>query len=385
MTTQLTIVGGGLGGLVAAVAAREAGFEVTLHEAHSALGGRARTTPGPYRANWGPHALYADGPLWGWLARRGLLPPAHRPPAVPRITFRIDGELHSVPPVRYLRALRRLSQVEAPVDAPFERWAADALQDADAARRISNLLGVATFDHDPGRLSAAFVNTILRRATALPPKVRYIEGGWGTLVDRLASHARGIGVRVATKSHVDRLPTPPVIVAVPMARAAELLADPTLAATGTRTALLDLGMRRRGRDPFILSDLDASGWVEVFTKVDPTLAPPAHQLVQCQAGIRPGESLEEAVARIEELLDLGYPGWRERETWRRRMAVEDESGALDLPGSSWRDRPQIERGGGVHVVGDMVAAPGLLSEVSFASAVEAVTRLAVDHELVRAA
>ena len=46
MRTQLTIVGGGLGGLVTAISAREAGLEVTLYEARKELGGRARTTDG---------------------------------------------------------------------------------------------------------------------------------------------------------------------------------------------------------------------------------------------------------------------------------------------------------------------------------------------------
>ncbi|MGC1851745.1 MAG: hypothetical protein WA687_04820, partial [Solirubrobacterales bacterium] len=47
------------------------------------------------------------------------------------------------------------------------------------------------------------------------------------------------------------------------------------------------------------------------------------------------------------------------------------TGPLDRPGTSWRDRPAIDRGDGVYLAGDMVAAPGLLSEVSWASAVEA--------------
>ena len=60
MRTHLTIVGGGLAGLVATIAAREAGLDVTLYEARSRLGGRARSTPGAYHANWGPHVIYAD-------------------------------------------------------------------------------------------------------------------------------------------------------------------------------------------------------------------------------------------------------------------------------------------------------------------------------------
>jgi hypothetical protein len=65
------------------------------------------------------------------------------------------------------------------------------------------------------------------------------------------------------------------------------------------------------------------------------------------------------------------PGWRERETWRRRQVMAARTGALDLPGTTWRDRPAIDRGEGVFLAGDMVAAPGLLSEVAWASGIEA--------------
>ena len=51
--------------------------------------------------------------------------------------------------------------------------------------------------------------------------------------------------------------------------------------------------------------------------------------------------------------------------------MDGRSGALDPPGQTWRDRPAVDRGGGVLLAGDWVAAPGLLSEVAWASAVEA--------------
>jgi hypothetical protein len=93
--------------------------------------------------------------------------------------------------------------------------------------------------------------------------------------------------------------------------------------------------------------------------------------------IRPQETAEQAGARLERFLDLSLEEWRARETWRRRQVMDARSGALDLPGVTWRDRPAIDRGDGVFLVGDMVAAPGLLAEVSFASAVEA-GRLALE-------
>jgi hypothetical protein len=92
--------------------------------------------------------------------------------------------------------------------------------------------------------------------------------------------------------------------------------------------------------------------------------------------LRPGESAASGTERLERLLDCAFRDWRGRETWRRRQVLTERSGALDLPGKTWRDRPAIDRGSGVFLAGDMVAAPGCLSEISWASAIEA-TRLAV--------
>jgi hypothetical protein len=375
MRTHLTIVGGGLAGLVAAIAAREAGLDVTLHEARRQLGGRARTAPGAYRANWGPHVIYADGPLWAWLDRRGLARPVHRFPAHARVAFRAAGRARLIPPAAVSKAVLRLRNAEAPVDRSFSGWATERLRDDTAAARVAAFMGVTTFDYDPGRLSAAFVTGQLRRATAFPPMVRYFPGGWATLTGRLARHARELGARIETGSLVTCLPPAPVILAVPLRAAAKLLGDPSLTWTGTRTALLDIAVTRRRQDPLILSDLDQPGFAENYSIPDRDVAPAGETLIQSQAGIRPDEDLGQAMARLEALLEAGYDGWRDRLTWRRQLALDGETGAVDLPGTTWRDRPAGDRGDGVHIAGDMVAAPGLLSEVSHQSAVMAVARL----------
>jgi len=56
---RIEIVGGGLAGMVAAIECAEQGADVRLYEARDSLGGRARSTDGPFRANFGPHALYS--------------------------------------------------------------------------------------------------------------------------------------------------------------------------------------------------------------------------------------------------------------------------------------------------------------------------------------
>jgi phytoene dehydrogenase-like protein len=213
----------------------------------------------------------------------------------------------------------------------------------------------------------------------------------------MAGYARELGVRIETASRVDTLPGTgdgPVIVATSLDAARILLGDDSLRGPGGRTVLIDLGFRSadrrgtgvslgrgrghghgRGRrtDAFIVSDLDAPGWLERFTVQDPSLAPTGHQLVQGQLPIAPGESRADGVAHAERLLDLGFPAWRERVAWRQESVATGRTGALDLPGTTWRDRQAIDRGNGVYLAGDEVAAPGMLCEVSFNSAIEATT------------
>jgi phytoene dehydrogenase-like protein len=244
--------------------------------------------------------------------------------------------------------------------------------DAEAAAAVSGAAGVLTFDYDPGRLSAEFVWSRVRRILAsAPPVARYVVGGWGPVVDRLAVHARGAGVQIETNAKVDALPVGPVIVAVGPPAARRLLHDDRLRANGPRVALLDLGLVARRGDPYLVVDLDEAGFVNRFTAVDRTLAPAGHSLVQGMIGLRPDETLEHGVARIEAILDAGYRGWRDRQVWRRRAVASEATGALDLPGSDWTDRPAVRQGEELWLAGDWVAAPGHLAEVSCASAIEA--------------
>ena len=373
---DVTVVGGGLAGLVASIACAEAGTPVRLVEAHGQLGGRARSTGGDYKANYGPHVLYADGPVWDFLAERDILPPVAKPP-LKSVRLRYEGEARRVPPLALVRPFRD-RKVTAPVELSFREWAVERWGDR-SARVLCSAAGVFSFDADPGCLSAAFVwERLVRVATTVPPAARYVIGGWTTMVDALETHARHLGVVIETGTVLDTVPDAPVIVATDLAAARRLLGDETLRWEGARTALLDVGVRARRGDPFLIADLDECGWVEVFSFPDPSVAPEGHSLLQAQMGLREDESLDEGVARIEALLDVGYRGWRERETWRRRAVIDGRSGALDLPGTTWRDRPAIDRGEGVFLAGDMAAAPGLLGEVSVNSALEA-ARLAVAY------
>jgi phytoene dehydrogenase-like protein len=376
--TQITIVGAGLAGLIAAIACAEEGAHVNLIEAHSELGGRGRSTDGPYKANLGPHALYKDGPssLWGWMRERDLIP-AHVGPRLSGVRLRWQGAIRRTPPLGALPAVLRLRGRNAPVDMDFRTWVASHTNES-TAEMLSAAAGVYTFHHDPGELSAAFVwSRTVRLFMTVPTSARYIVGGWSALVSSLESRVRELGVEVQTSTRVETLPDSPVIVATELAQARELLGDDSLRWQSGNTVCLDVGLRHRRGDPAIVSDLDEAGWIGRYSTTEPSIAPDGEELIQAQMPIRPQESADQAALRLERLLDLGLVDWRERETWRRRQVMDARSGALDMPGTSWRDRPAVDRGDGVFLAGDMVAAPGLLSEVSWASAIEA-SRLALD-------
>ena len=372
---RITVVGAGIAGLTAAISCAEQGAPVVLMEAHEQLGGRARTLSGPYKANLGPHALLSGSPFWHWMGERDLLPPAVRPP-LSGVRFRWHNDIRRVPAVGATIAALRLRGRSAPVELDFHTWAADHVG-AEAATALARSAGVLTYHHDPGELSAAFVwEPLVRGLLTAPPTARFPIGGWSAIIERMRNRACELGVEIRTGERALELPERPVIVATELADARTLLDDDTLRWKSGHAVCLDLALKSRRGDPFVVVDLQETGWIERYTASDRSLAPAGEELLQAQMPIRPGESVDSAASRLQALLDATFTGWRERETWRRRQVMDGRTGALDMPGQTWRDRPAVDRGDGVFVAGDMVAAPGCLSEIAWASAVQA-SRLAV--------
>jgi hypothetical protein len=364
---EITIVGGGIAGLVAAINCAQQGRRVLLHEATGKLGGRARSAEGPYRANHGPHALYGDGAFYGWLREQQLLPKLARP-NIAMLRTRIDGRMTRLPLPLAAAAVRLRGR--APVELDYRTWASKQAGE-QAVEAAIGFVSLPTFHHDPGELSAAFCHERFHRLLFHASKVRYVIGGWSVLVEKLAQRAADLGVQIQTGSQMSTLPAAPVILALPLSAAGKLLPDRELRATGARTVLLDVAVTAAGRCPRVVFDLTERLYLTRVTGPDPSLTPAGEDLIQASAGLRPEETIKQATARIETVIDAGFPNWRARETWRRTTLAENSSGAIDLPGSTWRDRPAIDQGDGVYLATDAIAAPGLLSEVSYNSATQA--------------
>ncbi|MFB7876157.1 FAD-dependent oxidoreductase [Nocardia sp. NPDC056064] len=373
MNTPITVIGGGLAGLTAAIDAAEKGVPVRLFEAHQSLGGRARATPPPHVAHEGAHVFYADGPHYTWLKKRGFVAGLGWPGLTDaaKVGFRVDGRIRRVPPIGMLRAQSR-KWTQAPVDVDFHSWATERW-DERTATQVANAISVVTYDAHTGRLSAAFVWDLFQRALGVTvPGVRWVRGGWQQVIDRMIARATELGVVIETGARVDELPTGgPVIVATDLDSARRLLGDESLHGTGGFAALLDIGVTEDRRDRFVVFDLDEAGFSECYTAQDDTIAPAGESLFQLQMPVRENESRDNAHQRLERLADAVLPEWRSRTTFHRTSTAKNRTGALDLPGTTWRDRPAIDRGDGVYLAGDMVAAPGMRGEISINSALSA--------------
>ena len=80
-STDLVIIGGGLGGLTAAAMAAKAGLSVVVLEKATEPGGRATTTDKRgFAWNLGAHALYRGGPACAALDALGVAYPGKMPP-----------------------------------------------------------------------------------------------------------------------------------------------------------------------------------------------------------------------------------------------------------------------------------------------------------------
>jgi phytoene dehydrogenase-like protein len=369
---DLTVVGAGVTGLTAAIEAAERGLRVVVAEAHSRPGGRARSLPGPFRANIGPHAIYVDGPWWAWLESRRLTPPIVEAPRHASLV-RAGGQLGPWP--AELSAAIAALPTEAPADDPFRLWLLRYLSKS-SAEAIVGLMFIATFDHDPGRLSAAFARECLRRA--LSGGARYVAGGWSTLVGLLADRAVTLGVQIRTRARAAAPPTGRTILATSLATARQLTGDRSLTWPSASVATFDLGLRAdAGIVPgwFRVMDLDDRIYAARYSAADHTLAPPGHELLQIAAACSPRERKADAERRVHRLLDQSWPGWRAAVRWQRSCLRTNCTGAIDLPGTTWRDRPAISRSSTLAVATDQSAAPGLLAEAGIAAAQLAVQQL----------
>lgn len=373
MKTTVNVIGGGLAGLTAAITAAENDAQVRLFEAHSHLGGRGRAIAGPYLAHEGAHVFYADGPHYRWLKHRGFVDGLGWPKAGDwlQLRFRADGRLRRLPPAGFA-SMQSQTFRSAPVDTSFRDWASK-IWGEHRSMQAASAITVVTYRADTADLSAAYVWDLFGRVYGpRVPGIRWVRGGWQQVLDRMASRAIELGVAIETSARIDSVPDDgPTIVATDLDSARRLLGDETLRWDSGATGLLDVAVPFDRRDRTLVFDLDEGAFHESYSMQDDSAAPSGESLFQLQMPLAAGESVQENRERLGRFAAQTVPEWEARATFHRFATARNRTGAVDLPGHTWRDRPAIDRGADTYLVGDMVAAPGMRGEISINSAIAA--------------
>lgn len=388
---DIMIIGAGLGGLWLACELAAQGKRVLLLEGAAQIGGRAQSKPCESRAvNIGPHALYMGGPAA--LALNALIPQAlsgHSPP--PQGIFWDNDDSYAIPyhlgqvalmshwPIsaRLALAKRFLGlAVTAPTnhisELSFSSWLESRRLPAQVQTFFVGLTRVATYMPDPGCLPADVALRQLRRA--LIGGVRYLDGGWQSIVDALTLSASALGVMIHCGQRVSAFHrgadgasqvvqtrtrtwrAPQVVFATPPEQAAKLL-DARWALTPVFAACLDLVLDAPLAGPAFATSAQGD-YLSIHSRVhSSSFEPERGELVHVARYLRAHERLERE--QLEAFISRHDPRWREHVRFERCGRFPVCYGA-PLTGQV---RPGPSFAPGVWLIGDWVQIPDQTPEL----------------------
>jgi glycine/D-amino acid oxidase-like deaminating enzyme len=282
------------------------------------------------------------------------------------------GVLGMAPLLRqiYRRPLEELAELST------TEWLRQNLRSEKARAAAAAFVRVTTFVADQEQLSADVAATQLR--IGFWPGVRYLEGGWQSLVDALAAKAKGSGVALRTRAavrllhqeaggwtvaldgetlHADLL----VVATGGPEDVAKLLGDKAPSAPGPAAELstFDLGLRRLPRRSrrFALG-VDKPTYLSRHSPPDQ----------RDGALLSLASYAREPRQTLEDLADVVQPGWREQVTLERFLPRMVPVTAIATPETGGlAGRPAVDRGEGLYLAGDWIGPEGWLVDAAIAS------------------
>lgn len=409
------VVGGGLAGLTAAALLAQAGQRVALFERSHAVGGRAVTSVQEgFHLNLGAHAWYIGGPGTAVLARLGIEVPGRAPKPSGLFAIRA-GRLHTLP-VGFVSLLttdllgvhgklelgRILASIGRMEPSRFdgitvEAWLREHIADPAVREYVRTFIVVTTYTNAPHVLSAGAGLGSLQ--SVFRHNVRYVDGGWQSIVNVLRARATALGVTIEESSPVagllqdgqvdgvrlasgDLIDARRVIMAVDPASAQRMLPDlparlkgrwPVLAA---RAAVLDIALRRLPRPQHVAAfGMDEPLYYSVHSATA-ALAPEGGAVIHAAKYLDPTVEQDPKAdeQRLESLMDMLQPGWRADVVVRRYLpnlvvthAIPTASGG----GLKGRAPVQVPGIAGLFMAGDWVGADGTLGNAAVASGAQA--------------
>ncbi|WP_309495581.1 NAD(P)/FAD-dependent oxidoreductase [Mechercharimyces sp. CAU 1602] len=218
-TCDVAIIGGGLSGLTAAQYLAQSGLNVLILEKGERLGGRAQTqVRAGAHFNLGPHAFYHRGEGLKILKELGLQPQGGSPALDGKIVFQkkmyslpasptsvlATTYLHPVDKIRFITMMSQLPKLDPQNyrNLSVLEWVQKNISSNKLRLMFLALCRLSSYSHQPEKMSATVALTQLQRSMG---GVRYIDGGWETVIQSLAKRARTHGVQMRTGTTVARI------------------------------------------------------------------------------------------------------------------------------------------------------------------------------------
>jgi len=418
-TYDAAIIGGGLAGLIAAIELAEAGKStVLLEKSGNSLGGRAATqNKDGVLFNLGGHALYADGDADRLFKRYGLALTGGRPPAKGLAIW--NGKLAPLPGdlkgllsselldwssktklISLFAKLNRLNPGKVPRKS-LREWAEAEIRDPMVRHLFYALCRTATYSQDPDSQLAGPALGMVKRS--LKTGVKYLDGGWQTIVDRLRDKAVSAGAEIRIGRSVQEIvhaggEVKGVICAggeQVEARNVVSTASPSLTygmvkgaddtvlrrwkdeARPSKAASLDLALRRLpSADRHFAIGLDQPVYFSNHSQVarlsdNGTIV---IHLMKYNGAFRHDPEADEKL--LEQTMSLLHPGWEQEVVARRflpNMTVVHDYPHLGR--SAFAVGPDVPEIKGLYVAGDWAGHGEMLADAVAASALRAAERI----------
>ncbi len=411
LSDEVAIVGGGLGGLAAAVQLGRLGLRATLFEQRTELGGRARTDRRHgFHLNAGPHRLFERGAALAGLRELSVaVDPTPRGPGGGFAIWR--GARHTLPvgccslattDLVDAAAKRELARVLAAIPMldvsrwhrmPIAEWLRIHVTDPHVIQMIRAMVRATTYSDDAERQSASAALDQLK--LSLTGAVMLVHEGWGTMIAALQRAARSCGIAIVTGRRVVAMKIAStrasgvelddgttvacgsVIVATAPRQAAELLPPHAVAlpSMGIRAAVLDVALRHLPNPRAVFAvGIDEPVHVSADSAVA-RVAPGPGAVVHAAKCLRSGVAGSPAdEQQLERVLDLLQPGWRDLIVYRRFAPAMTVSHALveaAAGGFTGRQPVRLATVDNVFLAGDWVGPEGQLADASVASGIAA--------------
>ncbi|QHT63628.1 FAD-dependent oxidoreductase [Paenibacillus lycopersici] len=415
------VIGGGLAGLLAAIGAAQAGRQVVLLERSAHTGGRGISVhKNGARLNLGGHALYRGGAAYANLQRLGVKLDGGTPSTAGEALWKNGLAPLPADPFRLLtsklfrfsgkielgRLLMRLGSAEPSAlgNVSLRQWAEAEVRDPMARHMFYSLCRTATYGRD---IDYQLARAVLRQVRlALKDGVRYLDGGWQSLIDQLQALAVRSGVAIRTRASAEAIvhengavrgvstgsgeliPADSVISTLPPGDSFRLVAGAANTALSRWTedarpitaACLDLALRRLptpGRD--LVMGLDQPLFFSNHSraaKLSDNGTIVTHLIKYNAPGEQSPQADEELLTRT---MDMLHPGWEQLTA--AKQFLPSITVVHDYPHIARRDPspgPAVPEIRGLYVAGDWASHDEMLADAAAASAERAVAQLLKD-------